>query len=130
MINGDRLFPLILQFANKTSEDVKMLRRIDEVAALMEALENLPEGNPLKDDPAYQAVAKRRYVRVPRPDHASGPGFWASGPAIFRPRQLNSVRTKAANRPSWRCNRRGPFFPAFDVSIPQVSAARNFIGCD
>jgi hypothetical protein len=66
MINGDRLFPLILQFANKTSEDVKMLRRIDEVAALMDALENLPEGNPLKDDPAYQAVAKHRYVRVPR----------------------------------------------------------------
>jgi hypothetical protein len=55
-----------LQFANKTLEDVKMLRRIDEVAELMEALENLPEGNPLKDDPAYQAVAKRRYVRVPR----------------------------------------------------------------
>jgi hypothetical protein len=35
-------------------------------AELMEALENLPEGNPLKDKPAYQAVAKRRYVRVPR----------------------------------------------------------------
>ena len=55
-----------LQFANRTSEDVKMLRRIDEVADLMAALENLPEGNPLKDNPAYQAVAKRRYVRVPR----------------------------------------------------------------
>jgi hypothetical protein len=27
---------------------------------------NLPEGNPLKDKPAYQAVAKRHYVRVPR----------------------------------------------------------------
>jgi predicted acylesterase/phospholipase RssA len=55
-----------LQFANKTLEDVKMLRRIDEVAELMEALENLPEGNPLKENSAYQAVAKRRYVRVPR----------------------------------------------------------------
>jgi NTE family protein len=55
-----------LQFANKTFEDVKMLRRIDEVAALMEALENLPEGNPLKDNPAYEAVEKRGYVRVPR----------------------------------------------------------------
>jgi hypothetical protein len=32
----------------------------------MEALENLPEGNPLKDNSAYQAVKKRRYVRVPR----------------------------------------------------------------
>lgn len=55
-----------LQFANKVLEDVKMLRRIDEVADLMEALEKLPDGNPLKDNPAYQAVAKRRYVRVPR----------------------------------------------------------------
>jgi predicted acylesterase/phospholipase RssA len=69
-----------LQFANKTLEDVKMLRRIDEVAGLMEALENLPEGNPLKDNPAYQAVAKRRYLRVPRivaitrPDQVSGFG--------------------------------------------------------
>jgi len=43
-----------------------MLRRIDEVADLMAALESLPEGNPLKDNPAYQAVAKRHYVRVPR----------------------------------------------------------------
>jgi NTE family protein len=69
-----------LQFANKTLEDVKMLRRIDEVADLMEALESLPDGNPLKDNPAYQAVAKRHYVRVPRivpitrPDQVSGFG--------------------------------------------------------
>jgi len=55
-----------LQFANRTLEDVKMLRRIDEVAALMEALENLPGGNPLKNNPTYQAVAERHYVRVPR----------------------------------------------------------------
>lgn len=32
----------------------------------MEALEKLPRGNPLKDDPAYQATAKRHYIRVPR----------------------------------------------------------------
>jgi NTE family protein len=69
-----------LQFANKTLDDVKMLRRIDKVAELMEALENLPEGNPLKDNPAYQAVANRRYVRVPRiisitrPEEVSGFG--------------------------------------------------------
>ncbi|MBO0733872.1 MAG: patatin-like phospholipase family protein [Methylocapsa sp.] len=54
-----------LQFANRTLEDLKMLHRVDEVAALMEALETLPEGNPLKNHPAYQAVAKRHYVRVP-----------------------------------------------------------------
>jgi NTE family protein len=55
-----------LQFANKTLEDVKMLVRIDEVAALMEAIECIPGGNPLKDDPSYQTVAKRGYIRVPK----------------------------------------------------------------
>jgi hypothetical protein len=55
-----------LQFANKTLQDLKMLVRVDEVAALMEALEKLPQGNPLKNHPAYQAVAKRHYVRVPK----------------------------------------------------------------
>jgi NTE family protein len=55
-----------LQFANRTLEDLKMLRRIDEVTALLEALESLPDGNPLKGHPAYQAVARRHYVRVPR----------------------------------------------------------------
>jgi hypothetical protein len=32
----------------------------------VEAIENLPGGNPLKDDPAYEAVKKRDYVHVPR----------------------------------------------------------------
>ncbi len=69
-----------LQFANRTLQDVKMMRRIDEVTELIEALENLPGGNPLQDHPAYQAVAKRRYVRVPRiisitrPDQVRGFG--------------------------------------------------------
>jgi NTE family protein len=55
-----------LQFANKTFEDLKLMRRFDEVAALMEALESLPEGDPLKDNAAYKTVKKRGYVRVPR----------------------------------------------------------------
>ena len=55
-----------LQFANKTSKDLKMLSRINEVAKLIEAIENLPGGNPLKDDPAYEAVKKRGYIHVPR----------------------------------------------------------------
>jgi NTE family protein len=55
-----------LQFANRTLEDLKLMGRFDEVAALMEALENLPEGNPLKGHPAYRAVAERKYIRVPR----------------------------------------------------------------
>jgi hypothetical protein len=33
----------------QNSEDVKMLHRIDEVADLMQALENLPEGKLLKE---------------------------------------------------------------------------------
>jgi glutaredoxin-related protein len=45
---------------------VKLLRRFDEVAELMEALENLPEGTPLKDSTAYKTVKERGYIRVPR----------------------------------------------------------------
>jgi predicted acylesterase/phospholipase RssA len=54
-----------LQFANKTLDDVEMMRRMNEVAKLMEALEKLPGGNPLQDDPAYIAVKTRAYVEVP-----------------------------------------------------------------
>ena len=65
------------QIANKKLEDVNMLGRINEVAVLMEALESLPEGNPLKDNPAYQAVAKRPLRSCPenRFNYASGGGF-------------------------------------------------------
>lgn len=54
-----------LQFINRTLQDVKMLQRIDELVELLEALNHLPNGNPLKDNPAYQTVANRHYVRVP-----------------------------------------------------------------
>jgi hypothetical protein len=54
-----------LQFANKTSQDLKLLCRFNEVARLMEALENLPGGNPVQSDPAYIAVKMRGYVDVP-----------------------------------------------------------------
>jgi hypothetical protein len=37
-----------LQFANKTQEDVKLLKRFNKVVKLVEALEKLPGGNPLK----------------------------------------------------------------------------------
>jgi NTE family protein len=55
-----------LQFANRTLEDVKLLHRFNEVAELMQAIESLPGGNPLKNNSAYETVAKRGYVRVPR----------------------------------------------------------------
>ena len=55
-----------LQFANKSLEDVKLLSRFNEVAALMQALETLPGGNPLKDNDAYKAVKRQGYLHVPR----------------------------------------------------------------
>ena len=55
-----------IHFANKSSADLETLRRLSEVAELMEALESLPGGNPLKDDPTYEAVKKRDYIHVPR----------------------------------------------------------------
>jgi hypothetical protein len=62
------------------------------VAGLMEALEKLPEGNPLKNDPAYQAVAKRRYVGSRESSRLRVlKRFRALGPAISRQRQSNSA---------------------------------------
>ena len=64
-----------LQFANKTAEDLKLMYRFDQVAALMNALEALPGGNPLKDNDAYKQVKQRNYIVVPkivsitRPNH-------------------------------------------------------------
>jgi len=55
-----------IHFANKSSADLETLRRLSEVAELMEAVESLPGGNPLKDDPTYEAVKKRDYIHVPR----------------------------------------------------------------
>jgi NTE family protein len=55
-----------LQFANKTSEDLKLMHRFDQVAALMHALETFPGGNPLADNDAYKAVKEKGYILVPR----------------------------------------------------------------
>jgi predicted acylesterase/phospholipase RssA len=58
-----------LQFCNKTAQDLKLLRRFDEVADLMEALEALAADHPVRQDAhfktAYAAVKARDYVRVP-----------------------------------------------------------------
>jgi NTE family protein len=54
-----------LQFANKTQEDVKLLKRFNKVARLVEALEKLPGGNPLKSDPAYTDVKEQGWIQVP-----------------------------------------------------------------
>ena len=42
------------------------MRWFNEVAKLMEVLDGLPEDHPVRNDPAFKAVKKRRYVRVPR----------------------------------------------------------------
>jgi hypothetical protein len=52
-----------------------MLVWIDEVVDLMQALENLPGGGPLKDNPVYQTVAKRsvpRIISITRPEQIGG----------------------------------------------------------
>jgi predicted acylesterase/phospholipase RssA len=54
-----------LQFANKTSEDLKLLARFDAVARLMEALQSLPADHPIRATDAYKTVAHENYVRVP-----------------------------------------------------------------
>jgi predicted acylesterase/phospholipase RssA len=61
---GERM--LNLQFANRTAQDLGLMKRFDEVARLVERLESLAAGNPLKDDPAYRDVLKRAYVRSPK----------------------------------------------------------------
>ena len=55
-----------LQFANKTAEDLRLMERFNEVAALMKVLDDLPGGNPIKDTPAFKAIEQRGYVCVPR----------------------------------------------------------------
>jgi hypothetical protein len=135
-----------LQFANRTLEDVKMLRRIDEVAELMEALENLPEGNPLKDKPAYQAVAKRHYVRLPRiisitrPDQVLGFGGSDFSPETIQQRADEGSRRRCKQtigRPMFPLPRRplpaaqtpGPFRRICSASMVFCSAPTSVIIC-
>lgn len=58
-----------LQFCNKTAQDIKLLRRFDEVADLMDALAGLAADHAIHEDPhfaaAYAKVRDRNYVRVP-----------------------------------------------------------------
>jgi NTE family protein len=94
-----------LQFANKTAEDLKLMCRFDQVAALMNALEALPGGNPLKDDDTYKAVKAQNYIVVPkivsitRPNHVGtldGSDF--SRETIKRRAEEGYNQTKAALR--------------------------------
>ena len=55
-----------LQFANKTAEDLKLLHRFDEVAALIQALEDHPVADAPAVASALAVVRERGYVRVPK----------------------------------------------------------------
>lgn len=61
---GERL--LDLQFANKTAQDLKLMRRFNEVADLMAALDALPADSPIRQEAAFKALQGRHYIRVPR----------------------------------------------------------------
>jgi len=55
-----------LQFLNKTEQDIKIMRRFNQVVDLLQALDKLKEDNPVKDNEAYKELKKQRYMHVPR----------------------------------------------------------------
>ena len=81
-----------LQFANKTAQDLKLLHRINKVARLLQALQGLPEGNPLENDPAYQDLRNEGYVYLPHivsidpPDAADPFGYGDFSPEAIEMR--------------------------------------------
>jgi NTE family protein len=77
-----------LQFANKTSQDVKLLHRFNKVAKLMQALEALPGGNPLKDDPAYEDVKNEGYIYMPHIVQITPPETSAESAGDFSPETI------------------------------------------
>jgi hypothetical protein len=72
------------QFANRTAQDLSLMRRFNEVAVLMDALSALPADHALFNDvavaSAYEALRARKYVVVPkivpitRPEQVEGIG--------------------------------------------------------
>jgi NTE family protein len=74
-----------LQFVNKTEQDLKLMRRFNQVAKLMQALEQFPGGNPLKDDEAYNELKKQGYIHVPRIVSITTETFDEFGDADFSP---------------------------------------------
>jgi predicted acylesterase/phospholipase RssA len=96
---------LNLQFANKTSEDVKLFERFNDVAKLMEELDALPDGHEIKRSKAYRKVKARNYVHVPkivpitRDDQAGGfDGSDFSPAAIKRRAEEGYAATETALR--------------------------------
>lgn len=55
-----------LQFVNRTEQDVKLMCRFNQVVDLIQAIDTLPEDNPIKGNDAYKELKKQGYMRVPR----------------------------------------------------------------
>jgi hypothetical protein len=82
--------------------------RFNEVAALMQALESLPNGNPLEDHPAYRVVKDRGYLRVPHivqitpPEPTTQLGDADFSPEAIKERaQKGKEQTEKALKEAW-----------------------------
>jgi len=56
---------LNLMFANRTREDLKLLQRFNEVAALVKAIKALPASAALRADASLTKILERDYIHVP-----------------------------------------------------------------
>jgi len=54
-----------LQFVNKTEQDIKLMCRFNQVVDLVQALDKLDDGDPVKKLDAYKKLKKQGYMRVP-----------------------------------------------------------------
>jgi predicted acylesterase/phospholipase RssA len=91
-----------LQFANRTAQDLKLMERFNEVAALMDALAALPPSHPVFEDAAvrvaYEAARERHYVAVPdivpitQPEQVEGIGGSDFSPETIARRAAEGYR--------------------------------------
>ena len=56
---------LNLQFANRTQQDVKLMKRFNQVVDLMEEIARDPGSETVKSSQAYQKLLARNYTKVP-----------------------------------------------------------------
>jgi predicted acylesterase/phospholipase RssA len=99
-----------LLFVNKTKSDVKLMRRFDAVARLMDELAALPADSPIHAMKSYQAVADEHYQQVPKimPVNRSKPAasmegsdFSAAGIADRAAHGLDAARAALETNGFW-----------------------------
>jgi NTE family protein len=96
-----------LQFANKTSGDLRLLCRFNEVADLMRALQSLPEDHPVKQCAAYKAVKRWGYIGIkhivaitaPEPSSEFGDADFSPEALDKREKQGHAEALKALSGP-------------------------------